>query len=182
MIRSTHDEWGLAAKLLHWLGAALIFVLLAHGWWMTHLAARPDRLANYAWHAAIGYDLMALLVLRLLWRWMNPVPALPADLKAWERAAVHVGHVGLYLLMLATTVTGWAMAGTGRVQLKQDVFGIALPMIVQDRAWRPPLEESHKIIAYVLAALVAVHIIGALRHHFIKHNTVLRRMTVGLKR
>ena len=27
------------------------------------------------WHAAIGYDLLVLLVLRLLWRWMNPVPA-----------------------------------------------------------------------------------------------------------
>ncbi len=77
MIRSTNAEWGWPAKLLHWLGAAFILVLLAHGWWMTHLAARPDRLANYGWHAAIGYDLMGLLVLRLLWRWANPVPALP---------------------------------------------------------------------------------------------------------
>jgi len=58
MIRSTTAEWGWPAKLLHWLGAAFILVLLVHGWWMTHLAARPDRLANYGWHAAIGYDLM----------------------------------------------------------------------------------------------------------------------------
>ncbi len=75
MIRSTNAEWGWPAKLLHWLGAAFILVLLAHGWWMTHLAARPDRLANYGWHAAIGYDLMGLLVLRLLWRWA--IPSLP---------------------------------------------------------------------------------------------------------
>jgi len=134
MIRSTTAEWGWPAKLLHWLGAAFILVLLIHGWWMTHLAARPDRLANYGWHAAIGYDLMGLLVLRLLWRWANPVPALPGDLKPWERTAAHLGHFGLYLLMLATTLTGWAMAGTGRVPLRQDLLGIELPLIVQSGA------------------------------------------------
>ena len=182
MIRSTTDEWGFVAKLLHWVGAALILVLLIHGWWMTHLVARPDRLVNYGWHAAIGYDLMGLLVLRLLWRWANPVPALPADLKPWERRAAHLGHFGLYTLMLATTLTGWAMAGTGRVPLRQDLFGIEIPLVVQDRALRPLLEDSHKIIAYLLAALVVVHVIGALRHHFVKRNTVLRRMTVGIKR
>ena len=63
----------------------------------------------------------------------------------------------------------------------QDVPGIELPLFVQDRAMRPLLEDSHKIIAYLLAALVAVHVAGALRHHFVKRNTVLRRMTVGIK-
>ena len=67
-----------------------------------------------------------LLVLRLLWRWANPVPALPGDLKPWERTAAHLGHFGLYVLMLATTLTGWAMAGTGRVPLRQDLLGIEI--------------------------------------------------------
>lgn len=181
MVRNTPDAWGWPAKLLHWLAAALIFLLLGHGWWMTHLAARPERLANYAGHAALGYDLLALLVLRLLWRWANQVPPLPADLKPWERAAAHLGHFGLYLLMFATSLTGWAMAGTGRVALDRDVLGIGIPLFVHDRAWRPLLEDSHKIIAYVLAALVVAHVAGALRHHFVKHNTVLRRMTIGAK-
>ena len=48
-------------------------------------ALRPDRLAHYAGHAALGYDFLALLILRLLWRWMNPVPALPSVLKPWEQ-------------------------------------------------------------------------------------------------
>ncbi len=180
LIRGTVHEWGWPAKLWHWLGAALILVLLAHGWWMTHLTPRPERLANYAWHAALGYDFMALLVVRLLWRWMNPVPALPADLKPWERRAAHLGHLGLYVLMFATTLTGWAMAGTGRTPLKQDLLGIGIPLLTQDRSLRPLLEDTHKYLAYILAALVLVHLVGALRHHFVKKNTVLRRMTVGL--
>jgi cytochrome b561 len=75
--------------------AAVILVLLAHGWWMTHMTPRSDRLANYAWHSALGYDLFALIILRLLWRWFNPVPELPFDLKPWERIAANVGHIAL---------------------------------------------------------------------------------------
>ena len=182
MLRNTLDDWGWPAKLLHWLGALLILLLLGHGWWMTHLAPRgPDRLMHYAGHAALGYDFLALLVLRLLWRWMNQVPPLPADLKPWERAAAHLGHFGLYVLMFATTLTGWAMAGTGRTPFDKDVFNIPIPLFVTDRALHGPLEDTHKYLAYALAALVLVHIVGALRHHFEKRNTVLRRMTVGTK-
>jgi cytochrome b561 len=83
--------------------------------------------------------------------------------------------------MFATTLTGWAMAGTGRTPFNQDVFGISIPLFVTDRALHGPLEDTHKYLAYALAALVVAHILGALRHHFIKHNTVLRRMTVGTK-
>ena len=179
MVRNSLDDWGWPAKLLHWVGAVLILLLLGHGWWMTHFAPRPDRLAHYAGHAALGYDFLALLVLRLLWRWTNQVPPLPAGLKPWERAAAHLGHFGLYVLMLATTLTGWAMAGTGRSPFNQDVFGIAIPLFVTDRTLHGPLEDTHKYLAYVQAALVAAHVVGALRHHFVKRNTVLRRMTVG---
>lgn len=179
MVRNSLDDWGWPAKLLHWVGAVLILLLLGHGWWMTHFAPRPDRLAHYAGHAALGYDFLALLVLRLLWRWTNQVPPLPAGLEPWERAAAHLGHFGLYVLMLATTLTGWAMAGTGRTPFNQDVFGIAIPLFVTDRALHGPLEDTHKYLAYVLAVLVAAHVLGALRHHFVKRNTVLRRMTVG---
>lgn len=181
MTRNSTTAWGWPSILLHWLGAAVIFVLLAHGWWMTHLAPRPDRLANYAWHAALGYDLLILLVVRLAWRWMNPVPALPADLKPWERYAAHLGHAGLYVLMFGATVVGWALAGTMRTPMQKDLFGLTLPLIYasSDRAAHEQLESVHRILAYLLAALVVVHILGALRHHFIKHSTILRRMTVG---
>jgi cytochrome b561 len=148
---------------------------------MTHLAQRPDRLAHYAGHAALGYDFLALLILRLLWRWINPVPTLPADLKPWEQRLASLSHVLLYVLMLLCTVVGWALAGTSRGGLNKDVFGLQLPFIYtsQDRAIHGMLEDTHKVLAYLLGALVLVHAVAALRHHFIKRNDVLRRMTVG---
>jgi cytochrome b561 len=182
MVRNTLEDWGRPAKALHWIAAIMILLLLGHGWWMTHLVPRgPDRLPHFAGHAALGYDLLAILVLRLLWRLTHRVPALPTDLKPWERAAAHLGHFGLYVLMFASTLTGWAMAGTGRTPFDQDWFGIRIPMFVTDRALHRPLEDTHKYLAYAMVALVLAHILGALRHHFVKRNSVLRRMTVGTK-
>ena len=181
MIANSNMDWGWPAKLLHWIGAIVILLLLGHGWWMTHMAPRPDRLAHYSSHAALGYDLLALLILRLLWRWANAVPALPHNLERWEKIAAHSGHIGLYLLMLASTLSGWALAGTSRTPMNKDAFGLTVPAIFtsQDRVMHNLFEESHTILAYLLAALVFVHIAGALRHRFFKHNDVLQRMWFG---
>ncbi len=181
MIGNTKTRWGWAAKALHWVAAAVILLLLGHGWWMTHLAPRPDRLAHYSGHAALGYDLLALTVLRLLWRWTHQVPVLPADLKRWERFAVHLGHGGLYVLMLAASLSGWALAGTFRVPMNRDLLGVTIPPIATggDRSLHELFEQSHTILSYLLALFVLFHIAGALRHHFVKHNDVLRRMTWG---
>ena len=181
MLRNSQTDWGWLSKLLHWVGALAVLVLLAHGWWMVHAAPRPERFANYTWHAAIGYDLLALLVLRLLWRWMNPVPAMPGELKQWEVIAARSGHIGLYVLLFAASLSGWALAGTFKVPIRLDLFGLPVVQIVSssDRALHNFFEESHMIASYLLAALVVLHIAGALRHHFIKRNAVMRRMWFG---
>ena len=181
MIENSTTNWGWPAIVLHWIGAILILLLLGHGWWMTHLAPRPDRLAHYAGHAALGYDLLALLILRLLWRWTHAVPDLPAGLARWEYLTAKAGHFGLYLMMFASTLTGWALAGTMRTPLNKDVFNLTVPSIYisQDRAMHGLFEESHELLSYALAILIVVHLVAALRHHFVKHNTVLRRMWFG---
>src|SRR5438067_7780002 len=104
MVRNTDLVWGWTAKGLHWIAALFVLLLLAHGWWMTHMAPRPERLAHYAGHSAMGFDL--LMVLRLLWRWLNPVPAPPADSKTWERWSAHAVHFGMYVLMWCRSPAG----------------------------------------------------------------------------
>jgi cytochrome b561 len=75
-------------------------------------------------------------------------------------------------------LTGWVVANTFRVPITQDLVGLSVPPIVGtvERTTRAFIEESHMVLAYVLAVFVAVHIAGALRHHFLKRNNVLRRM------
>jgi cytochrome b561 len=81
--------------------------------------------------------------------------------------------------MFIVSLTGWMVATTFRVPMTKDLLGVDVPAIVTtvDRSVRQWIEESHMVLAYLLAAIVLVHVVGALRHHMLKHNDVLRRMT-----
>jgi cytochrome b561 len=95
--------------------------------------------------------------------------------------AAKSGHIGLYVLLFAASFTGWALAGTFKNPMRLDLFGLPIPEIVtsRDRALHNLFEETHMIASYLLAALIVVHIAGSLRHHFIKRNSVMRRMWFG---
>ena len=91
-LRNSAAGWGLLARLLHWISALAILFLVGYGWWMTHALERAGRLAHYQLHSLIGWYVLLLIVLRLVWRAGNPVPDLPAELPRWERATA-LAHV-----------------------------------------------------------------------------------------
>jgi cytochrome b561 len=168
MLNNTATAWGFVSKTLHWLAAALILFLLIHGWIMVGLP-REMRFGNYSWHASFGYATLALMIVRLLWRWINAVPALPAGAARWEVTAARAGHAGLYLLIFAASFSGWALAGAMRRPLDATLFGfITVPNIVTDRALHDQLESAHRLFAWTLAALIVIHVVGALYHLWLK--------------
>src|ERR1700704_1991885 len=178
-LRNTGIAWGPVAKLFHWLGALLIFFLIAHGWGMTHLGARAGRLGQERVHATVGYYLLLLIALRLVWRLGNVVPTLPEDLPRWRRAAARGAHWLLYFLMFFVSISGWMVADTFRQPIEATLFGfISVPHLLDAsrRPFRTLIEETHVVSSYVLLALVVVHFAGALNHHFWQKNDVLRRM------
>ena len=179
MLRNTTTSWGAVSLLFHWLGAALVVFLLGHGFWMAEFAPRDARFAHYSWHASVGYALLALMVARLLWRWTNAVPAPPRDAPEWERLAARAGHWGLYALILAEALTGWALAGTLRRPLDARLFGVVtVPPIVSgpDRTLHEILEGTHSIVGWALVALVAVHVAAAWYHLRVRKDGVTERM------
>ena len=179
-LRSTATAWGSIAKAFHWLVAALVIYSIAYGWWMTHLAAREGRLALYALHSSIGYDLLLLLLLRLAWRSIDRAPAPPGDSKRWERLAARAVHALLYALLLAVSIGGWLLLGTFSRRIEGTLLGLVpIPPPALGRSLHDVLEKSHEVLSYVLLALVALHVAAALRHHFIKKNDVLQRMWMG---
>lgn len=181
MLGNSTTAWGTGAKLLHWLGALLILGLLIHGLIMTNLP-RELRFENYSWHAAIGYNVVALTLFRMLWRWLNVTPAEPGGLSAWHRRLAAVSHGALYVLMLAVALAGWALAGTLRRPLDAKLFGaVSIPVLPLqgNRTLHELLEETHEFLAYLLAMFVIGHIAAALYHHVVKKNDVLRRMSFG---
>ncbi len=169
------------AVILHWLIALLIFVGFPLGVYMHDLPLSPTKLQLYSYHKWIGISVLLLVGLRLVWRVTHTPPPLPADLKAWERAASHAAHGALYLLMIAVPLTGCLMSSAKGFQTVW--FGVLpLPDLVgKDRALGETLEDAHEILNFVMLGLVSLHVAAALKHHFVERLPFLQRMGLGGK-
>lgn len=180
MIRNTSSSWGSLSRWFHWLLAIAIIGMIAFGWWMNHFPARPDRFFYRSIHADIGYLILLLMVLRLAWRAANPTPALPADTPRWQRIAAFVSHWSLYGLTIVVAMLGWAHSGA-RTPSYSDWFGLFnIPQITSpDRAAARAYEDRHILFAYILLALIVLHIAAALWHHYVRGDRVTARMIDG---
>src|ERR1700733_10170604 len=180
MIRNTTSSWGRVSRWFHWIMAALIIGMLAFGWWMNHIAARPDRFFYRSIHADIGYVVLLLMVVRLVWRGINPVPALPADTPRWQRIAARVSHGALYGVTILVAMLGWAHSGARKPDYG-DWFGLfRVPQFTStDKASANFYENLHIYSAYALLALIAIHVAAAIWHHFVKRDSVTARMIDG---
>ncbi len=164
------------AVALHWIMALLILATLPLGLIMTEMPLSPQKLQYYSWHKWLGVTVFGLAVLRLTWRATHPAPPLPASVPAWQRQAAHALHWALYALMLAIPLAGWLMSSAKGVQT---VYLGVLPipdLLSKDEALGEVLAAVHAWLAYVLIALLVVHVAAALKHHFIDRDDVLRRM------
>lgn len=176
----TAAAWGWPTKLLHWLVAAVAIGLLGLGFamvWLVGDLAAQFRL--YQLHKSLGVLALALVLARLAWRALNPVvPAFPAAMPAWERTAARLTHRALYALLLLLPLTGWAMASASPLGIPTVVFGLfTLPSPVAPSArLEDALRLVHGLLALALALLLLLHVGGALRHHFVSRDDVLRRM------
>ena len=179
MLRNASDSWGAPAKLFHWVTAALILAQIALGVMAASWRVSPAKLELFFWHKSNGMLILALVALRLLWRLANPPPELPSGMAAWERAAARLSHLLLYALMIAMPVTGWIVSSASNVPFR--IFWlIPLPAIVApDEPTADLVAWVHGGLAALLALVLVAHIGAALRHHFVKRDTVLERMLPG---
>ncbi|MDD2712762.1 MAG: cytochrome b/b6 domain-containing protein, partial [Simplicispira sp.] len=110
--RSATGRYSTTAIALHWLLAGALVALFSLGWYMTELPFSPQRLKLYNWHKWAGVAILALSLVRLLWRLTHRPPALPAAMErampGWQKAAHHGTHHLMYALFFAVPLIGWA--------------------------------------------------------------------------
>ncbi|MDI1284057.1 MAG: cytochrome b/b6 domain-containing protein [Reyranella sp.] len=164
------------AKTLHWLTAAAVLALLGVGLWMTGLPISLLKLQVYNWHKWIGLAVLALTVLRLLWRWWHPPPALPDTVTRWERALAPIGHWALLLLLLAMPLSGWLMSSAAGVSVAW--FGVLpLPdLIPRNEDLFEALRTAHFVLSRALIVVVALHVAAVLYHDVLRRDGIFRRM------
>lgn len=163
------------AVALHWSIAVLIFAALALGWTMTSMAISPLRLKAYNYHKWIGVTILGLAVLRSAWRLTHRAPPL-LPMPRWQQVAAHGGHWLLYLLMLVIPVTGWIYSNAAGYPIVY-LGKFPLPTLVgRNHELAARWVTVHHVLAFVLAAVIAGHVLAALHHQFIVRDGTLRRM------
>lgn len=169
------------AKTLHWLIALLILGLLPLGLYMADLPLSPLKLKLYSYHKWAGMTALALVALRILWRIGHQPPPLPSTQAPWQRSAAHLGHFLLYVLMLAVPLSGWLMTSAKGFPVVW--FGVLqLPdLVAKDKELGDLLELVHSSLNYALMALIAIHILAALKHQWIDRDGTLTRMLPSFK-
>lgn len=174
--RVSRQEYGLVAKTLHWSIVGLLIAQFTIAWSMPDIGPRthPDRLINL--HLSFGALILLVVLLRLVWRILNPVELLPGMSPRWQQTAARIMHFALYLLAITIPLLGWASA-SGR-GFAVSFFGlISLPHILPARSrLTSVLGDIHTVESYVLLGLVGLHVMAALYHHFIVRDDTLRRM------
>jgi cytochrome b561 len=171
--------YGPVAKTLHWLLFALLTAQFLVGWTMpdVHRDTKPDGLI--AWHLGVGATIIALLVIRFVWRLYRPVPLETANTPPWQNALAHATHWLLYLVLAVIVLLGWANASARGYPV--DILGvIPLPPIMPVGS-RLGMEagDVHGLITWVLLGLVGLHVVGALYHRLVLRDRVLHRMLPG---
>jgi cytochrome b561 len=182
-------RYGAVAMLLHWVIAALILLDFALA--LSFSQFNPgDALylpSAYRLHMSTGLAVLALSVLRVLWRLMHRYPALPADMHVATRLLARLSHWMLYGFMLVASLTGWLVLSLRRQPTSMfglftwpDLSWLAVMPHERRLSYHDVLLPLHTWISYAGIALVGLHVSAALYHHFYRRDNVLRRMLPGM--
>jgi cytochrome b561 len=172
-------RYAATARWLHWLTAALLFVIIPIGLWIKYFepANEAFKLRLYNIHESLGVIVFVIVLIRLVYRYLNPPPSLPPDTPAAIRIAAHVNHGGLYALLVLMPITGFLATNAWGFPLS--IFGV-LPMPVplgKDEEIAKVLSFLHWCGAITIILLILAHLGGVIYHTFIRRDGLLRRMT-----
>ncbi len=175
-LRNTTSRWGAIAQLFHWTIVVLVITQFVLATIAGDLPLGMRKLAILARHKSVGITIFMLAILRLAWRWSNPTPPLPTTLKPYEQRLAHLTHGALYALLLAMPITGWIMSSARSFPVSWFGFFQLPDLVSPSKSLFEAMLKIHTSLAWVLAAVATLHLLAALKHHFVLKDDVLRRM------
>ena len=178
------------ARGLHWLIALLVFIQLPLGFYMSYRGndmpsvnekGEPvkgvwDGLTDflYSSHKLIGLTVLALVLLRLLYRLTRGAPRSDPTVPPALTGVSHLVHWALYALLIAMQIIGYTAISYGDFR---DVFGFHLPAVTEKNDdLSKEIFEWHETGAILIIAFVTLHIVAAVYHRFVRKDRVVERM------
>ena len=180
MLKSGIAHWGSAAKFFHWTIVLLIITQGAVGLTMVGMPKTPKVIPWYSFHKSVGLTILALAVLRLLWRAFDRRPAEPPDTPHWQALGARAGHALLYVLLFLVPLSGWWFDSVSSLRPLYWFGLIHVPPLGGPDVSIPDLKEvtrgRHEFLFWALVVVASGHALMALIHQFAHRNNVLGRM------
>lgn len=181
--RNTRSSYGWVARFFHWTIAALILAAIGFGLYAESLPTTSDsdiaRLFGvFSIHKTIGISVLVLALLRILWALSQPRPAPLHPERRAETLLAETIHWALYGGMIVMPLSGWLRHASAPGEFARILwpFGQRLPGLPVDAAVSAAFSAIHQTSWVVLAVLIALHVIGALKHAVIDRDATLARM------
>ncbi|WP_449429372.1 cytochrome b [Rhodanobacter umsongensis] len=174
-LRSNDRQWGSIAKFFHW---TIALAILGNGIFglLMDLARSPMQKINWlALHKSIGLTVLALVLLRVLWRWGDGRPR-EEPAPRWQRLGAQAVHGVMYVLIVALPVSGWWFNSiTGKPLQWFKLFNLPA-LAAKNDDMRHLSHAVHEYLFWLLILVLLAHVGAALKHHVFDNDNVLRRM------
>jgi cytochrome b561 len=168
--------YGTVARAFHWITLLLVLIMIPVGLIMTQEIPRPLQDRLFILHKGLGPIVFVVVVLRLLWRWWSPPPPLPDHVAPLQRRTAAVVHVLLYTFLLIMAVSGYVRVTTGGFPIETlESVGIP-PLLPKSEGIGDIASTIHRISAFCLMALIAMHVAAAAFHGLFKRDGVFSMM------
>lgn len=174
--KDTENSYGGVSKLNHWLIGLLIIGMLASGLIIEDMPKGPEKFALLGLHKSFGFTVLVLASWRILWRLRMGFPKAAEGMQKWEVAAGHAVHGFLMLFGVIMPVAGLLMGAAAGYPTA--VFGLfTIPAFAEKNALIGTIAGfTHSVGGKLFIALIILHILAGLKHHFINKDNTLRRM------
>ena len=179
MLKNTNVNYGLVARFFHWGMALLFFGMFPLGYIMESLSDSDFKFSLFDLHKATGLCLFSLVALRLFWRFISAQPGLPRTVPLWQRRAASWNIILLYVFMVVMPISGFLTSTLGGHKITfYSLFTIS--PIAQDKGASEFFAGVHGWVSYVMIAAFVLHLLGALYHHYLLKDNVLKRIVINV--
>ncbi|MEE7447222.1 cytochrome b [Methylobacterium radiotolerans] len=162
------------SQALHWLNAALVLAVLPLAWVAISLPPTPAKGSVFVLHKSVGLTILAIVVLRIVWRMIRPAPPDPQAPRLLTLIG-RINHYLLYAIFLIMPISGYLLSAlSGRDTPYFWLFTI--PGLPKDDATQKVFESIHVFGQWLVYALVLLHIAGTAWHLIIRRDGLLERM------
>jgi cytochrome b561 len=175
--KNTRERWGSVSIGLHWTIAALVLLVQVPAG-ITMVSVDPGTVQNvgYNIHKTTGIVIFLLAIVRLGWRWSQPVPGYAQDMPAWQAKTARTTHALLYIVLFAMPISGFLYTAMGGFPVPFFMVYDLAQLVPENKPVAEIFKLIHLTLQWVLYVVVLLHVAGALQHHLIRKDGILRRM------